>query len=63
MPIVAQGKTSNAHDIDRQYILILNGDYRGEVWMIDETTIERIYNTEMPINALTIMEDITYGGV
>ena len=31
--------------------------------MIDETTIERIYNTEMPINALTIMEDITYGGV
>ena len=63
MPIVGKGTPGNAHHIDRQYILILNGEYKGEVWMIDETTIERIYSTEMPINALTIMEDITYGGV
>lgn len=62
MPIVAKGTPGNPHHIDRQYILILNGEYKGEVWMIDETTIERIYNTEMRINALTIMEDITYGG-
>lgn len=31
--------------------------------MVDDTTIERIYSTEIPINALTIMEVIVYGGV
>lgn len=63
MPIVGKEILANMHDIVRQYIVILNGDYKGEVWMVDDTTIERIYSTEIPIKALTIMEVIAYGGV
>ena len=63
MPIVGRGTPGDAHDIVRQYILILNGVYKGEVWRIDKGTIQPINNTKMPINALTIMEDIAYGGV
>ncbi|MDE7201986.1 MAG: SMI1/KNR4 family protein [Lachnospiraceae bacterium] len=63
MPIVGKGTPGDDQDIVRQYILILNGAYKGQVWRIDKETIQPIYNTEMPINALTVMEDIAYGGV
>lgn len=62
IPIMGKGTPSDKHDIVRQYVLILNGDYKGEIWSVADDWIEPIYNTEMPINALTIMKDIVYGG-
>lgn len=61
IPIIGNENPSSIQDIVRQYIL--NGDYRGEIWRIDETTMQPMYNTEMPINVLTIMEAIAYGGL
>ena len=58
-----KGTPSNEQDIEYQYILILNGDYKGEIWRINKTTMRPIYNTEMLINVLTIMEAIAYGGL
>ena len=63
IPIIGNVNPSNEQDIVRQYILILNGDYRGEIWRINKTTMRPIYNTEMPINTLTIMKEIAYGGL
>ncbi len=63
IPIIGNVNPSNEQDIVRQYILILNGDYRGEVWRIDETIMEPLHNTEMSVNALTIMKEIAYGGL
>lgn len=63
IPIIRNVNPSSIQDIVRQYILILNGDYRGEIWRIDETTMQPMYNTEMHINILTIMEAIAYGGL
>ena len=62
IPIIGKGTPSNEQDIEYQYILILNGDYKGEIWRINKTTMRPIYNTEMLINVLTIMEAIAYGG-
>ena len=63
IPIIGKGTPSNEQDIEYQYILILNGDYKGEIWRINKTTMQPMYNTEMPINVLTIMEAIAYGGL
>ena len=62
IPIIGKGTPSNEQDIEYQYILILNGDYKGEIWRINKTTMRPIYNTEMLINVLTIIEAIAYGG-
>lgn len=62
IPIIGKGTPSDNHDIIRQYILILNGDYKGEIWSVEADWIEPAYNTEMPANVLTVMRDIAYGG-
>lgn len=62
MPIIGKGTAADEETIIRQYILILNGKYKGEIWRLTKETISRRTNTEIPINALTIMECITYRG-
>ena len=47
----------------KQYILILNGDYRGEIWKISDKTISRLNGMNRMVSVLTIMEDITYWGI
>lgn len=47
----------------KQYILILNGDYKGEIWKISDKTISRLNGMNRVVSVLTIMEDITYGGI
>ncbi len=63
IPIIGNVNPSNEQDIVRQYILILNGDYRREIWRINKTTMRPLHNTEMSVNALTIIEEIAYGGL
>lgn len=62
IPIIGRGTPADEKDIIRQYVLILNGKYRGEIWWISEETICRITSEGLPVNALTIMDHITYGG-
>ena len=62
IPIIGKGTAATPKVIVRQYVLILNGKYRGEVWWISKQTIRRITGTGLPVNALTIMDYITYGG-
>ena len=62
LPIIGRGSAANPKTIVWQYVLVLNGEYRGEVWRITQETISRLTIPELHVNALTIMEQIAYGG-
>ena len=47
----------------RQYLLVLNGAYKGKIFWADETVMSLVDGTpEYPINALSIIGAIAYGG-
>ena len=62
LPIIGRGTAVDPKTIVWQYVLVLNGEYRGEVWRITQETISRLTIPELHVNALTIMEQIAYGG-
>lgn len=62
LPIIGRGTAADPKTIVWQYVLVLNGEYRGEVWRITQETISRLTIPELHVNALTIMEQIAYGG-
>jgi len=57
MPIIG----NKQDDYVWQYVLILNGVYRGQVWKFANGAIWPIRNTEMAMNALTIIEAVAFG--
>ena len=62
IPIIGRTFTADGM-IKWQYFLALNGDYKGQIWRVDENKLKLIDGTpEFPINALSIIEAIAYGG-
>lgn len=66
IPIIGREYYVSAHgrfEIVRQYLLVLNGAYKGQIWWANATDLCHVDGTpDAPIDALSIIGAIAYGG-